>query len=56
MVVLIYVPFVHDIGEKLSVGAVMTGLRRVSVGSFNVSDSVSLNDIDSIEKINKHII
>lgn len=35
---------VHDLGERLGVGAHMTALRRTQMGSFNVEDAVAPED------------
>jgi tRNA pseudouridine55 synthase len=34
--------FVHDLGEKLGCGAVMTALRRTRVGRFKLEDAVTI--------------
>lgn len=39
----------NDIGEKLSVGGVMDGLRRVRSGIFTLDDAVTLEEIERIE-------
>jgi tRNA pseudouridine55 synthase len=36
----------QDIGEQLRTGAYMSGLRRVSVGSYKIDSSVELEEID----------
>ncbi len=42
----------HQIGEHLGVGAHMTTLRRVSIGSFNIKEAHSLEELkESGEKI-----
>jgi tRNA pseudouridine55 synthase len=35
----------HDIGEKLGVGATVTGVRRIRVGSYYVEDARSLEEL-----------
>jgi tRNA pseudouridine55 synthase len=37
---------VRDLGERLGVGAVMTGLRRTASGAFAVADALPLADVD----------
>ncbi|MEK7602771.1 MAG: tRNA pseudouridine(55) synthase TruB [Patescibacteria group bacterium] len=37
---------VHDVGEKLGTGAYMSDLRRIKVGTFDVSQSISMQDVD----------
>ncbi len=37
---------IHDIGEKLGVGAVMTRLVRTKSGSFTIDDSYFLSDLE----------
>jgi tRNA pseudouridine55 synthase len=44
-----------DIGEKLGCGAMMSGLERTFSGSFNIENSININDI-SKENINQYII
>lgn len=38
---------IHDIGEKLSVGACMTSLRRTKSGIFEISDARTLEEIEN---------
>jgi tRNA pseudouridine55 synthase len=40
---------IHDIGRALGTGAVMTGLRRVSVGPFSVKDAVPFGEFLELE-------
>ncbi len=37
---------IHDIGEKLGCGAVMSGLRRTESGRFSISDAVTLEQLE----------
>ena len=37
----------RDLGESLGVGAHLTGLRRLSVGSFDVADASAVDDLES---------
>lgn len=46
---------VQDIGQKLTTGAYMPNLRRISVSSFNVNDAIGLENID-YEKIANNIL
>jgi len=39
---------VFEIGKKLCCGATLTGLERISIGRFNLKDSLSLSDIEDI--------
>ncbi len=41
----------HDLGQKLGVGGYLYSLRRIAIGSFNVTDATSVNDI--VESIGK---
>lgn len=34
-----------DIGDKLGIGAYLSGLRRISVNNFNVNDVISINNL-----------
>lgn len=45
----------YDIGEKLSVGAVMTSLVRIQNGPFMIEEAVNIDDLTE-ELLNKHII
>jgi tRNA pseudouridine55 synthase len=38
---------VHDLGEMLGCGAVLTGLTRLRSGSFTLEDAISLDDLTS---------
>jgi tRNA pseudouridine55 synthase len=42
----------EDIGEKLSIGAYLTSLRRTKVGKWNIEDAQSIAELD-IDKITK---
>jgi len=37
---------IHDIGQALGCGAIMTGLRRTRIGSVNISRAVSMSQIE----------
>jgi len=48
-----------EIGKRLGCGAHLIGLRRIVNGIFNVDECLhghELNDIDSLEKLKKHMI
>ncbi|MGL5574039.1 MAG: tRNA pseudouridine(55) synthase TruB [Sarcina sp.] len=45
----------YDIGEKLSVGAVMTSLVRIQNGPFMIEEAVNIDDLTE-ELLNKYII
>ncbi len=47
---------IHDLGQKLVAGAVMTGLERVLSSNFIKENSVSLDDIESPEDVKKWLI
>lgn len=40
-----------DIGKKLGCGAVMSSLRRTAVGSFDITDSISLDSISNMTSL-----
>lgn len=40
----------HDIGEKLGCGGCMEELRRTRVGRFRIEDSLTLEEIEELEK------
>lgn len=40
----------HDIGEKLGCGAVMSSLRRVSAGRFDISEAITLDELSSLSE------
>jgi tRNA pseudouridine55 synthase len=40
----------NDIGERLSVGAHLTGLRRTAVGHFLIAESHTLNDMEAMSR------
>ncbi len=44
---------VHDLGEKMKIGAHMTELRRVKEGSFTEDECINMYDIDKAVKENK---
>jgi tRNA pseudouridine55 synthase len=35
----------HDLGQNLSCGAIMTGLRRTRVGEFKIEDAKTIEQI-----------
>lgn len=41
----------RDLGDALGVGAHLTDLRRTSVGSFDVVDALSLDDLDDADRV-----
>ena len=44
----------RDFGEKLGCGAVLSKLRRIKIGGYNVMNATTINNL--IEKLNKEII
>ena len=46
---------VHDLGQNLGCGAVMTGLLRTKAGLFDISTAVKLDDIKCIQDVLKHL-
>lgn len=46
----------NDLGEKLGVYGHLIKLIRVKAGNFEVDNSVKLEDIESIEQVEKHLI
>jgi tRNA pseudouridine55 synthase len=46
---------VADIGEYLQTGAYMSDLRRVQIGPYNISQALSINELN-INSIDKHLI
>jgi tRNA pseudouridine55 synthase len=42
----------HDFGEKLSVGAYLSALRRTKIGDFSVNDAENLNEFVKNNKVN----
>ncbi|MBR3144927.1 MAG: tRNA pseudouridine(55) synthase TruB [Clostridia bacterium] len=46
---------IRDIGEKLSAGAVMTGLKRTATAGFTIEQCVNLDSLTA-ENINEYII
>jgi len=44
----------HDIGKNLKIGALLSGLRRESIGKFNLKKSVELEKLD-LKTIEKNI-
>ncbi len=45
---------VNDIGQKLGVGAYMSGLMRVAVGGYNLSQAIDLHQIKSVADLYPH--
>ena len=47
-----------DIGRKLECGGIMTALRRVRCGGFEVKDAVGMQDVKSwsLEELSSHVI
>lgn len=43
---------VRDIGQKLSGGAYLSSLRRISIGTFNIKEVISLNQFAELLKNN----
>lgn len=46
---------VHELGQNLGCGAVMTGLLRTKAGLFDISTAVKLDDIKCIQDALKHL-
>ncbi len=46
---------VHELGQNLGCGAVMTGLLRTKAGLFDISTAVKLDDIKCIQDVLKHL-
>ncbi len=44
---------IHDIGKKLKVGAIMSGLERISIGPINIKQSIKLKNVNpnTLEKL-----
>jgi tRNA pseudouridine55 synthase len=36
---------IHELGEKMNIGAIMTDLRRTQAGPFSIEDAVKLEDV-----------
>ncbi|MCP4377397.1 MAG: tRNA pseudouridine(55) synthase TruB, partial [bacterium] len=41
----------RDIGEKLGVGAYCSGLTRTSIGKFNLSDAIDLDNVEPLTNL-----
>jgi len=39
---------VHEIGQKLGCGAILTGLKRTEIGNFNIENSTSLKELERV--------
>ncbi|MDY6383228.1 MAG: tRNA pseudouridine(55) synthase TruB [Cyanobacteriota bacterium] len=46
----------YDIGQKLNCGGYLTALERTKAGAFNLETSVKLDEIKTIEDVEKNII
>jgi tRNA pseudouridine55 synthase len=46
----------HDIGERLGVGAHLSGLRRISSGAFSVDAAIALDDLLQDDDWQRHVI
>ncbi len=46
---------VHDLGQELGCGAVMTGLLRTKAGKFTVNNAVKLDDITDLAAAEKYL-
>ena len=46
----------YDIGQKLNCGGYLTALERTKAGAFNLETSVKLDEIKTIEDVEKKII
>jgi tRNA pseudouridine55 synthase len=44
---------VHEIGQRLGCGAILTGLLRTEIGSFNIENSTSLEELERISLTKK---
>lgn len=47
---------VHDLGQMLETGAIMTGLLRIKSGSFNIETAVKPDEIDGFNTAQKYLI
>ncbi|MBQ2643960.1 tRNA pseudouridine(55) synthase TruB [bacterium] len=47
---------INDMGLLLKTGAIMTGLTRIKSGGMYIDDSLNVNDINEISKVQKNII
>lgn len=47
---------IHDIGQKLETGAVMTGLERVLSGGMNIGNSMSLTENITVQDVENNLI
>jgi len=43
----------HDIGERLGCGAHMVELKRIKIGSFDISDSLTVSEIEELKRADK---
>lgn len=46
----------RDAGERLGVGAHLTGLRRTAIGSFDVEDAISLEDLSEPAAVQRALL
>jgi len=46
----------YDIGQKLSCGGYLIALERTKAGMFNIEKSINLNDIKTLEDVEKNLI
>lgn len=46
----------HDLGQNLQVGAYLSKLTRTQAGKFSIKDSVKLEDLKSIEDVEKNLL
>ncbi len=47
---------IHDIGERLGVGATLSSLRRVRVGRFTLAEAINIGDTTNRPKVASHLI
>jgi len=43
----------HDLGQKLGIGACMSGLRRTETGGFRIDKSIKLIDLEGLESVDE---
>jgi tRNA pseudouridine55 synthase len=47
---------VHEIGQRLGCGAILTGLQRTAIGSFSSENSMSLEELERISLAGQTVI
>ncbi len=46
----------HDAGRIVGCGAILSSLRRVSVGRFTINDALPLAELNNLDAVKKHLI